>query len=572
MPGYNTYVGARYVPIFDGDWDNTKKYDPLTIVMYQGDSYTSKTYVPVGANISNKTFWAKTGNYNAQVAQLANEVEGIKANRYYVTPEMFGAKGDGYSIDNVAVNNCLKFATDNGLDVVGLGVYCIDNSTPTWGYYYGCKLEAPNVSNITLYKMHFKLKENPPSFSSILTCMYGKYDIRFEECIFEMAGDYPGNTGGGDGGNTAVYMVGDSAGFNAVSWYKNVGNVFFDKCKFLSIWSYCIHPQPFLGTLKVTDCYFESECCAVLTWAQNSFIENCKYKKLYDSTGKSKMFCIDEIEVMTDDTNLNYPKSVYISHCETNAGLFIIQQNTQPKIRYSTVDIRDCTSGDADVGSGDKYFIAVVSDNTRTECTIDKITIENCDTKYDMTFDNYTAAFVCENSKFRKFFGRLTTGVFNNCYIGAINGAFDDKLIVSGCVFKAYDFDHGCISTTGPYSGYGSTDDGIKVLTISDTVIEQPAEGAIYTLVKECRYKKCYLSNIENTNERSLRLVNNYFIRNDEVDRYVFASPIVSQYEQTDAIFTGVKYGVIQGIGPANAFRCFDTTGEVKIVRTWFDT
>lgn len=71
---YNTYVGARYVPIFDGDWDNTKPYEPLTVVMYQGDSYTSKTYVPSGALISNETYWAKTGNYNAQVQQLYEEV------------------------------------------------------------------------------------------------------------------------------------------------------------------------------------------------------------------------------------------------------------------------------------------------------------------------------------------------------------------------------------------------------------------------------------------------------------------------------------------------------------------
>lgn len=71
---YNTYVGARYVPIFDGDWDNTKQYEPLTVVSYQGNSYTSKTYVPTGALITNETYWAKTGNYNAQIEQLYEEV------------------------------------------------------------------------------------------------------------------------------------------------------------------------------------------------------------------------------------------------------------------------------------------------------------------------------------------------------------------------------------------------------------------------------------------------------------------------------------------------------------------
>ena len=42
------YKGMRYVPIFDGDWDNTKDYDPLVIVSYQGNSYTSRTFVPAG--------------------------------------------------------------------------------------------------------------------------------------------------------------------------------------------------------------------------------------------------------------------------------------------------------------------------------------------------------------------------------------------------------------------------------------------------------------------------------------------------------------------------------------------
>ena len=75
----NRYVGARYVPIFDGDWDNTKQYEPLTIVSYQGDSYTSRGYVPAGININNTTYWAKTGNFNQQVANLADLVTQCQA-------------------------------------------------------------------------------------------------------------------------------------------------------------------------------------------------------------------------------------------------------------------------------------------------------------------------------------------------------------------------------------------------------------------------------------------------------------------------------------------------------------
>lgn len=77
MPRYNTYVGMRYVPIFDGEWDRTKTYEPLTIVSYQGNSYTSRTFIPTGMDINNTEYWALTGNYNAQVEYYRQEVAEI---------------------------------------------------------------------------------------------------------------------------------------------------------------------------------------------------------------------------------------------------------------------------------------------------------------------------------------------------------------------------------------------------------------------------------------------------------------------------------------------------------------
>lgn len=71
---YNTYIGARYVPIFDGQWNNTKEYEPLTIVTNEGNSYTSRTYVPIGVDITNETYWALTGNYNAQIEEYRQQV------------------------------------------------------------------------------------------------------------------------------------------------------------------------------------------------------------------------------------------------------------------------------------------------------------------------------------------------------------------------------------------------------------------------------------------------------------------------------------------------------------------
>lgn len=70
------YIGARYVPFFAEPlaWDITKQYEPLTIVYYQGNSYTSKQAVPANIDIANEDFWAITGNYNAQIEQYRQEV------------------------------------------------------------------------------------------------------------------------------------------------------------------------------------------------------------------------------------------------------------------------------------------------------------------------------------------------------------------------------------------------------------------------------------------------------------------------------------------------------------------
>ena len=79
------YIGARYVPILGrvGDdtivWDSTKAYEALTIVTHNGDSFTSRQDVPVGIDINNTTYWAETGNYNAQIEAYRQEVRRFDA-------------------------------------------------------------------------------------------------------------------------------------------------------------------------------------------------------------------------------------------------------------------------------------------------------------------------------------------------------------------------------------------------------------------------------------------------------------------------------------------------------------
>ena len=69
------YIGSRYVPLFSDpiEWSKENTYEALTIVLHEGNSYTSKQAVPKGIELDNEEYWAETGNYNAQVEQYRRE-------------------------------------------------------------------------------------------------------------------------------------------------------------------------------------------------------------------------------------------------------------------------------------------------------------------------------------------------------------------------------------------------------------------------------------------------------------------------------------------------------------------
>ena len=121
--GTRQYIGARYVPIFGRrgetsiQWDDTAPYEPLTIVLYQGNSYTSRQYVPEGVAITNELFWALTGNYNAQVEAYRREVQG------------FSDRIEAIEESNLALADQLAGTTDSGLkDLIGANADAIEQN------------------------------------------------------------------------------------------------------------------------------------------------------------------------------------------------------------------------------------------------------------------------------------------------------------------------------------------------------------------------------------------------------------------------------------------------------------
>lgn len=111
------YVGARYVPKFyensldptSCDWESGVGYEPLTVVTYSGDSYTSRKPVPgtVGDPAANPEYWAKTGEFNAAILALQGRMTDAEDRLDILENRKFIFIGDSYGnmtgswIDNV---------------------------------------------------------------------------------------------------------------------------------------------------------------------------------------------------------------------------------------------------------------------------------------------------------------------------------------------------------------------------------------------------------------------------------------------------------------------------------------
>ena len=71
------YIGPKIVPhvATPVQWDSTKQYDALSIVMDEGNTYVARYIVPAGIPLSNTNYWVKFASWNAQVAVLQDVVD-----------------------------------------------------------------------------------------------------------------------------------------------------------------------------------------------------------------------------------------------------------------------------------------------------------------------------------------------------------------------------------------------------------------------------------------------------------------------------------------------------------------
>lgn len=177
--GTRQYIGARYVPLFGRKnedsiiWDNTAPYEQLTVVLYQGNSYTSRQYVPAGVDITDQSFWAITGNYNAQVEQYRQEVASfdarITANADAIANEII-AREDAIEDEATAREDAIEAETtarESAIDSINTQLkgsiliigdsysegYTPDGTVTSWSQMLKTQLES-KYQNINVYIYH----------------------------------------------------------------------------------------------------------------------------------------------------------------------------------------------------------------------------------------------------------------------------------------------------------------------------------------------------------------------------------------------------------------------------------
>lgn len=125
----NTYIGARYVPKIVGEWTNTVAYEPLSVVLWQGNSYTSVCAVPVGVDISDENYWVISGNYNAQVEQYRKEVVDLNGNVVKISDDVNKLDGEVTSLSgSVSENTSAITGLTSKTDVIRSDVNTLTNS------------------------------------------------------------------------------------------------------------------------------------------------------------------------------------------------------------------------------------------------------------------------------------------------------------------------------------------------------------------------------------------------------------------------------------------------------------
>lgn len=181
------YIGARYVPKFyesslgTSAWEAGVIYEPLTIVTYNGNSYTSKK--PVPSNIGNPSahpeYWVATGVFNEQLAEIQQRLNDIESDYVVGVPS--------YVSGATAANSVLYIAHAEHAFLFDMGHYYSFSETVR-------ALKAANVKYIDgVVITHYHGDHDGNPFSEGQDYSHWAREFDFTGCSFYLPNDPPAN-------------------------------------------------------------------------------------------------------------------------------------------------------------------------------------------------------------------------------------------------------------------------------------------------------------------------------------------------------------------------------------------
>lgn len=397
--------------------------------------------------------WVDNGSF----AALIHDIYDSEYNNYllalgaFVTPKMFGAAGDGTTVDNAALNSCFQYCATHNVPCYGENLtYVIDNSTASLTNHYGVIVPG----GITIRNCHFKLASGCPDMTTLLACQYNSNPYIIEDCIFE--GELRTITSGSeDGGNHGIIFCNTVTMFP--SDWQDYADITISRCRFVNIQSYGIFPSPIINKLTVKDCDISAHGCGILAYSLNTVISNCKYTYLAGSNTTVHTLAIDEIENFTAPANNK--KNITIKNSYSSVRLYTINHGTQPGLIYGNINIYGCESNA-------ELMVTTISGGNFITC--DKVHIKNCKANGTVGDYGYAPAYIIGDVEIDSVITgkKNRIGVTNgNCNLKNLNVAYQIflststfiKMNIENCRFTGSNSD-GLLSSAGA-GGYATADE-----------------------------------------------------------------------------------------------------------------
>lgn len=278
------YIGARYVPRFLGTYDNTQAYEALDVVDNgMGTSYIAKKPTPANTPLTDTDYWFVYGASSGAIINLQNQIDGLT--KEGVTPEMYGAIGDGVTDDTTAVQS----AIDSGHPVILISSYAVTSviniTAPTQILGMGGEIVAGATN---------------PVFNVVST-----HDVIFRDVVFRE-------------GNQLIYI-------------EDVENLLIDHCSFYEC-GYCVIVKTthYLYNAIIQNCYIEDakhdfvELNSTTALCKNISVLNNVYTGSYNypsTATENRFFGSTNVEKVLIEgnyaTNVNGDSIIHIEgHCK----------------------------------------------------------------------------------------------------------------------------------------------------------------------------------------------------------------------------------------------------------------